>query len=180
MFERLVGKRVPLFEINATLANRSISKISLQQYSNDGKWIILIFYPMDFTSICSSEITTISDHYEEIEELNAVVLGISVDSVNCHAAWMNTSRLENGIGDIAFALGSDMNHRICKQFGVLDEEKGLAMRGTFIVSPDGILMYENVFVENIGRDVDELLRVLQALQMGGLCPANWRPGMPVL
>lgn len=180
MFERLLGKKIPLFEMNAALANRSSSKVSLQQYLNEGKWVILIFYPMDFTPVCSSEITVISDHYDEFKDLNTKVLGISTDTVNCHLAWMKTERFDNGVGQIAFPLGADPNHRVCKLFGVLDEENGTAMRSTFIISPEGLLMYENVFAENIGRDVDELLRVLQALQMGGLCPANWKPGMPVL
>lgn len=180
MFERLLGKKIPLFEMNAALANRSSSKVSLQQYLNEGKWVILIFYPMDFTPVCSSEITVISDHYDEFKDLNTKVLGISTDTVNCHLAWMKTERFDNGVGHIAFPLGADPNHRVCKLFGVLDEENGTAMRSTFIISPEGLLMYENVFAENIGRDVDELLRVLQALQMGGLCPANWKPGMPVL
>lgn len=180
MYERLLGKKIPIFELNAALPDRSISKVSLQQYLNAGKWTVLIFYPKDFTPVCSSEITIISDYYEEFEELNAAVIAISTDSVNCHVAWMKSDRFDNGVGEIAFPLGSDANHRVSKQFSVLDEEKGTALRSTFIISPEGILVYENVFVDNIGRDVDELLRILQALQTGGLCPANWKPGMPVL
>lgn len=180
MFERLLGKQVPHFEMDAALPNKTINQVSLQQFINEGRWIILLFYPMDFTKVCSSEITMISDHYDEFEELNTAVIGISTDTVNSHLAWMNTSRFENGIGPINYPIASDANHRVSKQFSVLDEETGLAMRSTFIISPEGVLLYENVFMDNVGRDVEELLRVIQALQTGGLCPANWRPGMPVL
>ena len=99
-----------------------------------------------------------------------------MDSIPTHQAWIKTPRHENGVGELAFPLASDLSHEISEKYGVLVKEEGVALRGLFIISPEGELQYMTVFHNNIGRDVDETLRVLQALQTGGLCPANWRPG----
>ena len=176
MIERMVGKKAPCFEMNALLADKSFGQVSLKENVEREKWTVLLFYPMDFTMVCPTEITAVSDRYGEFQELNTEVIGISTDSIYAHLAWVNTERHKNGVGKLNFALASDSNHRVCKQYGVLIEEKGIALRGLFIISPTGELRYQTVFDNNIGRDVDELLRVLQALQTGGLCPANWRPG----
>ena len=176
MIERMVGKKAPHFEMNALLADKSFGQVSLKENMEREKWTVLLFYPMDFTIVCPTEITAVSDRYDEFKDLDTEVIGISTDSVYAHLAWVNTERFKNGVGKLNFALASDRNHRVCKQYGVLVEEEGVALRGLFIISPTGELRYQTVFDNNIGRDVDELLRVLQALQTGGLCPANWRPG----
>lgn len=174
--ERLVGKQAPDFELYAVLANKTFGKIALQDYLDDGKWTILFFYPMDFTLVCPTELTAVSDRYDEFEELDACVLGISTDTVYTHLAWINTDRLHNGVGPLRFPLAADKNMQVSRSYGVLIEEEGIALRGLVIINPEREVQYQTVFHNNIGRDVDEILRVLQALQSGGLCPANWRPG----
>ena len=149
---------------------------------NEGKWTVLFFYPMDFTFVCPTEITVLSDRYDEFEELNAVVISVSTDSIYTHLAWINTERTKNGIGQLNYPLASDHNHVVSRKFGVLIEEEGVALRGLFIISPkDGEIQYQVIHHNNIGRDVDEVLRVLQALQNGRVMPAvNWRPGQSTL
>ena len=176
MIERKVGKKAPHFKMNALLADKSFGQVTLKENMEKGKWTVLLFYPMDFTTVCPTEITAVSDRYDEFKELDTEVIGISTDSVYAHLAWVNTERFQNGVGKLNFALASDKNHRVCKQYGVLIEEEGIALHGLFIISPTGELRYQTVFDYNVGHDVDELLRVLNALQTGGLCPANWRPG----
>jgi peroxiredoxin (alkyl hydroperoxide reductase subunit C) len=121
-------------------------------------------------------VTAISDRIEEFADLNAEVLGVSHDSVFVHRAWINTPREKNGVGKVAFPLGSDPTGRVSRDYGVLLEEEGLSLRGLFIVDPRGVLQYEVVHNLNIGRSVDETLRELEALQSGNLCPADWKPG----
>lgn len=180
MAERLVGKQAPLFELDAVMPDKTFGKVSLESIMNKGKWTILFFYPMDFTFICPTEITAISDRYDEFEELDAEVIGVSTDSIYAHLAWMNTPRTKNGIGPLNYPLASDHNHAVSKEYGVLIEEEGVALRGLFIINPLGEIQYQVVHHNNVGRDVDEVLRVLQALQTGGLCPANWHPGQSTL
>ncbi len=154
------------------------SKVSLSDYT--GKWLVLFFYPLDFTFVCPTEITALSDRYEEFEEIGAEVLGVSTDSVFSHMAWMNTSREEHGIGEIKYPLGSDITKDVSRDYGVLIESEGIALRGLFIIDPSGTLQYAVVNSLNIGRSTDETLRVLQALQTGGLCPSDWKPGKAML
>lgn len=180
MAERLVGKQAPLFELDAVMPDKTFGKVSLEKIINEGKWTVLFFYPMDFTFVCPTEITAISDRYDEFQELEAEVIGVSTDSIYTHLAWINTERTKNGIGTLKYPLASDHTHAVAKVYGVLIEEAGVALRGLFIINPLGQIQYEVVHHNNVGRDVDEVLRVLQALQTGGLCPANWRPGESTL
>jgi peroxiredoxin 2/4 len=180
MPERMVGKQAPRFEMDAVLPNKEFGKVSLEENMKNDKWTVLFFYPMDFTFVCPTEITALSDRYEEFDDLDAVVIGASTDTIHTHLAWIKTDRKENGLGDLNYALAADTNHVIARDYGVLIEEEGIALRGLFIISPEGELMYSVVNHNNIGRDVDETLRVLQALQTGGLCPANWKPGQATL
>lgn len=172
----MVGKQAPRFEMDAVLPNKEFGKVSLEENMKNDKWTILLFYPMDFTFVCPTEITAISDRYDEFEELDAVVIGVSTDSIYSHLKWINTDRKDHGVDQIKFPLAADTNHSVSREYGVLIEEEGIALRGLFIISPEGEIMYQVVNHINIGRDVDETLRVLQALQTGGLCPANWKPG----
>jgi peroxiredoxin (alkyl hydroperoxide reductase subunit C) len=152
--------------------------VSLSDYK--GKWLVLFFYPLDFTFVCPTEITALSDRLDEFKELNAEVLGVSTDSVYSHRAWIKTPREENGIAGLKYPLAADMLHTVSRDYGVLVEDQGIALRGLFIIDPEGILKYSVINSLNIGRSVDETLRVLEALQTGGLCPADWKPGKPLL
>jgi len=125
-------------------------------------------------------VTAFSDRYKEFADLDAEVLGVSTDTVFVHKAWINTPRDKNGVGDLNFPLASDTTHKTARDYGVLVESEGLATRGLFIVDPNGVLQYAVIHNLNVGRSVDETLRVLEALQTGGLCPANWRPGQKLL
>jgi alkyl hydroperoxide reductase subunit AhpC len=177
-----VGQPAPAFTLpstkGATSARDLGKEISLSDYT--GKWLIFFFYPLDFTFVCPTEITALSDRYEEIKDLDAEVLGASTDSVHSHFAWLNTPREKNGIAGTAYPLVADFTKEVSRAYGVLDEATGAAQRGLFIVDPDGILRYAVVTNDNVGRSVEETLRVLQALQTGGLCPAEWTPGKELL
>ncbi|WP_445487610.1 peroxiredoxin [Niallia sp. 03133] len=180
MAERMVGKPAPKFEMEAVLPNKEFGKVSLEENMKNGKWTVLFFYPMDFTFVCPTEIIALSDRYEEFSDLDTEVIGVSTDTIHTHLAWIKTDRKDNGLGDLNYPLAADTNHQIARDYGVLIEEEGIALRGLFIISPEGELMYQVVFDNNIGRDADETLRVLQALQTGGLCPMNWKPGQKTL
>jgi peroxiredoxin (alkyl hydroperoxide reductase subunit C) len=172
---RLVGKPAPDFKM---LTTQNIEKLnstaSLADYR--GKWLILFFYPLDFTFVCPTEITAFADRYQEFADLDCEILGVSTDSVYSHRAWIRTPRAENGLGELPFPLAADMTMEVSRNYGVLLEDEGIALRGLFIIDPEGVVKYQVVHDNNIGRNVDETLRVLEALQSGGLCPANWKPG----
>jgi peroxiredoxin 2/4 len=125
-------------------------------------------------------VTAFSDRIKEFADLNAEVLGVSLDTVFVHKAWIQTPRDKNGVGEIKYPLGSDSTQQAARDYGVLIEAEGLAARGLFIIDPNGMLQYQVVHSLNIGRSVDEVLRVLEALQAGGLCPSDWRPGQKLL
>lgn len=180
MMQRMVGKQAPNFELYAVKPKKEIEKISLEEYKKEERWVILFFYPLDFSPICSTEMIAISERYAEFEELDSIVVGVSTDSIYAHEVWINTPRTENGIGKVAFPLGADTNHAVSKQYGVLIEEAGVALRGVFIIHPNGQVQHQAIFHQNVGRDVDEILRVLQALQSGEKCPANWKPSEEIL
>ncbi|WP_243293044.1 peroxiredoxin [Bacillus sp. FJAT-47783] len=180
MAERMVAKQAPRFEMDAVLPNKEFGKVSLEEIMKQGKWTVLFFYPMDFTFVCPTEIIALSDRYDEFEDLDAEIVGVSTDTIHTHLAWINTDRNENGLGQLKYPLAADTNHVVSRDYGVLIEEEGIALRGLFIINPEGELMYQVVHHNNIGREVDEVLRVLQALQTGGLCPANWKPGQATL
>jgi alkyl hydroperoxide reductase subunit AhpC len=175
MAERLVGKPAPDFTMETVLGDGSdFSKVSLSDYR--GKWLVLFFYPLDFTFVCPTEITALSEAASEFKALDAEILGVSVDSIHSHKAWINTPRDANGLGQINFPLASDLTKTVAQDYGVLIEEAGVALRGLYIIDPEGELKYQVVNHNDIGRSVEETLRVLQALQSGGLCAMNWKPG----
>jgi len=153
-------------------------RVKLSDYR--GRWLVFFWYPLDFTFVCPTEITALSDRVEELRELGAEVLGASTDSIHSHKAWVETPREKNGIAGLQYPIASDMTHQVARDYGVLIEQEGVALRGLFIIDPDGVLQYATVHALNVGRSVDETLRVLQALQTGGLCPADWRPGQKTL
>ncbi len=174
-----VGKPAPDFRMKSTLNLEKLDReVSLADYA--GRWLVLFFYPLDFTFVCPTEITGLSDRIGDFRKLGASVLGVSTDSVFSHRAWINTPRAANGLGAIEYPLASDTSLKTARDYGVLVEEDGIAMRGLFIVDPEGVLRYSVVTDMNVGRSVDETLRVLQALQVGGLCPADWKPGQKLI
>lgn len=175
MAERLVGRPAPDFTLETAYGDgKDFGKVSLSDYR--GKWLILYFYPLDFTFVCPTEITALSEAHEVFKSLNAEVLGVSVDSKHSHRAWINTPKNDNGLGQLNHPLGADITKQVARDYGVLIEEEGIALRGLFIIDPDGELKYQVVNHNDVGRSVDETLRVLQALQSGGLCPMNWKAG----
>ncbi|WP_425447538.1 peroxiredoxin [Dethiothermospora halolimnae] len=172
--ERLVGKKAPDFKMATVLGNgEDFGNVSLEDYK--GKWLVMFFYPLDFTFVCPTEITAYSDRYEDFQKAGAEVLGISVDSEHSHKAWIN-----GDLGKLNFPLASDMTKSVARDYGVLLEEDGVALRGLFIIDPEGNVKYSVIHDLNVGRSVDETLRVLKALQTGGLCPVNWNEGEELL
>lgn len=180
MAERMVGKEAPRFEMDAVAPSKEFKKVSLEENMKNGKWTILFFYPMDFSFVCPTEIIAFSERYGEFKDLDAKIIGVSTDTIHTHLAWMNSDRKNNGIGTLNYSLAADTNHTVSREYGVLIEEEGVALRGLFIINPEGELMHQAVFDNNIGRDVEDTLRILQALQTGGLCPVNWKPGQKTL
>lgn len=177
-----VGKAAPDFKLpstkGATGAKDLGKEIALSDYR--GKWLVFFFYPLDFTFVCPTEITALSDRYDEFREFDTEILGCSTDSVHSHWAWLNAPREKNGIAGTKYPLVSDFTKETARSYGVLDEKSGAAQRGLFIIDPEGILKYTVVTDDYVGRSVAETLRVLQALQTGGLCPAEWKPGAKLL
>lgn len=178
MAERMVGLPAPKFEMEAYMSNGEFGKVFLDDYK--GKWLVLFFYPLDFTFVCPTEITALSQAYDQFKALDCEIVGASTDSKFSHKAWVNMPVDQGGLGHIHFPLGQDITHEVSRNYGVLIEEAGVALRGLFIIDPEGVLKYSVVNHNDIGRSVEETLRVLQALQTGGLCPANWKPGQKTL
>ena len=173
----LVGNPAPDFTAEA-VHDQEFVDVKLSDYR--GKYVVLFFYPLDFTFVCPTEITAFSDRYEEFAELNTEILGCSVDSHFSHLAWIQTDRNAGGLGDIEYPLVSDLKREISKAYDVLSEE-GVALRGLFIIDKEGIIQHSTVNNLAFGRSVDETLRVLQALQYvqenpDEVCPAGWKPG----
>ena len=154
----------------------TIQDLSLKNYR--GKWVILLFYPMDFTFVCPTELIELHDHASIFAELHTVVLGISVDSVYAHDAWSRQSRKEGGIGKVAYPLVSDIKKTISKTYQVLIEDEGIALRGTFLIDPKGVLRQMSINDLPVGRNVDEFVRMIKAFQFvdthGTVCPSRWK------
>ena len=172
-----VGQKAPEFKADAALGNDEFKTISLADYK--GKWLVLFFYPLDFTFVCPTEINAFSDEIDKFKKVGAEVLGVSVDSKFSHNAWAKTPRKEGGIQGLKYPLLADINKQIANDYGVL-LPGGIALRGLFVIDPDGVLQYQTVNFLNFGRSTEETLRVIQAMQMaktsGEVCPANWKPG----
>ncbi len=165
--ERLVERKAPYFIIEAVSGDsETFLEISLDDYK--GKWLVLFFYPLDFTFVCPTEITAFSEKIEAFKALNCEILGISTDSIYSHQAW-----IRNGLGKINFPLGSDKTQKLSDAFGVLLEDEGITLRGAFIINPEQTVKHSVIHDNNIGRNIDEILRVLTALQSNSLCASNW-------
>jgi alkyl hydroperoxide reductase subunit AhpC len=173
----LVQQPAPDFKAQAVLSDGSFKQISLSDYKD--KYVLLFFYPLDFTFVCPTEIIAFSDRAGEFEKLGVQILGCSVDSHYTHLAWRNTPRTQGGLGQIDYPLVADLNKEIARSYGVL-LPGGIALRGLFLIDKAGVVRHQLVNDLPIGRSVDEALRVVKALQFfeanGEVCPADWKEG----
>ncbi|TAN59572.1 peroxiredoxin [bacterium] len=178
MTQAIVQKSAPDFTAQAVLKDGSLKEIKLSDYK--GKYVVLFFYPLDFTFVCPTEIIAFSDRISEFEKIGAAVIGVSVDSHFSHIAWRNSPRKDGGIGEVQYPLVSDLDKSISRSYGVLIEKPGIALRGLFIIDKAGTLRHVTINDLPLGRSVDEVLRVLDAIQFneknGEVCPANWKKG----
>jgi alkyl hydroperoxide reductase subunit AhpC len=172
-----VTKPAPDFEAEAVV-NGEFKQIKLSDFR--GKYVVLFFYPLDFTFVCPTELVAFSDEFEEFRTRGAEVIGVSVDSKFSHLAWVNTPRKQGGLGAIKYPIVADLNKSISRNYGVLLEEAGVALRGLFLIDKGGIIRHALVNDLPLGRSVGEALRTLDALQHfeqnGEVCPANWSKG----
>lgn len=176
-----VGKKAPNFSATAVY-DQEFAPISLNNYL--GQYVILFFYPLDFTFVCPTEITAFSDQCDRFREINAQILGISVDSEYSHLAWIQTDRASGGLGDVKYPLISDLKKNISQAYNVLTDD-GVALRGLFIIDREGIIQHAVINNLAFGRSVDETFRILQAIQHvqsypDEVCPADWQPGEKTL
>ena len=169
----MVGQKAPEFSVDAVVGKGDFKRIALGDFA--GKWVVLFFYPLDFTFVCPTEILEFSKRTEDFKSLNAVVLGASVDSKHSHKAWIT-----GGLGELKFPLLSDMNREVGRRYGALIEDAGFTTRATFIIDPQGTLQYALYHNTAVGRSVGETLRVLDALQTGDNCPVEWKRGQKTL
>ncbi|KAI9207322.1 2-cys peroxiredoxin [Polychytrium aggregatum] len=175
-----VQKPAPKWTAEAVV-NGEFKTLSLDDYK--GKWLVFFFYPLDFTFVCPTEIISYSDRVDEFKKLNAEVVGVSIDSKFSHLAWINQPRKAGGLGEMKIPLVADITKQISHDYGVLldaGDDKGVALRGTFIIDPKGIVRQITINDLGIGRSIDETLRLLEATQFvdehGDVCPANWKRG----
>ncbi len=173
----LVTQQAPDFKAQAVMPDGSFKQVGLADYK--GKYVLLFFWPLDFTFVCPTEIIAFSDRAGEFEKLGVQVLGASIDSHFTHLAWRNTPRNQGGLGDIQYPLIADLNKEIARSYGVL-LPGGIALRGLFLIDKNGVVRHQVVNDLPLGRSVDEALRMVQALQHfetnGEVCPANWKEG----
>jgi peroxiredoxin 2/4 len=182
----LVGKKAPVFTTQAVLANGEIVGDFDFSKTIDGKYAVLFFYPMDFTFVCPSEIISIANRTEKLKALGCEVVGVSVDSHWTHNAWRNTEVNNGGIGKVPFPLAADMTRKISEDYGILDDSEdsyypaGVSMRATFVIDQKGVVRHQVVNDEPLGRNMDDVVRVVEALQFfeenGQVCPAGWNKG----
>ena len=174
----LVTKKAPDFKAQAVMPDGSFKELSLADYRGK-KYVVLFFYPLDFTFVCPTEIIAFSEAASQFEALNTQLLGCSVDSHFTHLAWRSTPRTKGGLGDIQYPLVADLNKRIAADYDVL-LEGGVALRGLFLIDKDGVVRHQVVNDLPLGRNVEEVLRMVKALQFveehGEVCPANWQEG----
>lgn len=171
----MIGKKLPEMTLEA-FQNEEIKNITFSEYK--GKWLILFFYPADFTFVCPTELEDMAEKYDEFQKENCEIVSVSTDTVFVHKAWHDNSP---AIKKIKFPMAADPTGALCKQLGVYIQNEGLALRGSFVIDPDGVLQAYEVHSNDIGRSADELMRKLQAAKFvyehgGEVCPARWKPG----
>lgn len=165
----MIGQPAPQFTATAIVDGGDFKEISLNDYR--GKWLVMFFYPLDFTFVCPTEITQFRDTLGLFKDEGAEIVGVSVDSVHSHKRW-----IKDDLGDLGYPLIGDMTKRLSRDYGVLLEDAGIATRGTFIIDPEGVIQYMGIHNLNVGRDANEILRVLSGLKSGELCAAGWTKG----
>lgn len=165
----LIGTPAPPFLAPCVASDNKISDFNSEDYK--GQWLVLFFYPLDFTLVCPTEITQFRESLYDFSSRDAIVAGISIDSVYAHKKW-----IESELGPLGFALVSDIKKHIARDYDCYLEDAGIATRATYIIDPKGLIQYASIHNTNVGRDVSEILRVLDALQTGGMCAAGWKKG----
>ena len=180
----LVGRQAPDFTLPAVLGDGSIKEKFHLSTAIRGRYALLFFYPLDFSFVCPSELIALDHRLAEFKKRHVEVIAISVDSHFTHTAWRNTPVEEGGIGSIGFPLVADMAHSVCRAYDVEAGDHTAALRATFLVGTAGVVRYQAVNDAPLGRNIDEILRVVDALQYcdehGELCPAGWRSGDPAI
>ena len=178
----LVGKAAPDFSAVAVMGNNEINEtFNLKKYIN-GKYAVIFFYPLDFTFVCPSELIAFNHRLDEFKKRNVEVIGVSIDSQFTHLAWKNTPVEKGGIGQVQYPLVADIKHEICRAYDVEFDAAGVAFRGSFLIDRAGTVRHQVVNDLPLGRDIDEMLRMVDALQFteehGEVCPAGWSKGKP--
>ncbi|XP_029885477.1 thioredoxin-dependent peroxide reductase, mitochondrial isoform X1 [Aquila chrysaetos chrysaetos] len=180
-FAPAVTQHAPFFKGTAVV-NGEFKELSLDDFK--GKYLVLFFYPLDFTFVCPTEIVAFSNKANEFHDVNCDVVAVSVDSHFCHLAWINTPRKSGGLGKMNIPVLSDLTKQISRDYGVLLEGPGIALRGLFIIDPNGIIKHLSINDLPVGRSVEETLRLVKAFQYvethGEVCPANWTPDSPTI
>ena len=175
----LVGKKAPDFTANAVMGDNEIKEITLSKVIK-GKYAVLFFYPLDFTFVCPSELLAFDHRLAEFTKRGVEVIGVSIDSQFTHLAWKNTAIDNGGIGQVKYPLVADVKHEICRAYDVEFEAAGVAFRGSFLIDKAGLVRHQVVNDLPLGRNVDEMLRMVDALQFtekhGEVCPAGWTQG----
>ena len=178
-----VGQRVPDFELETyDPRTRSFGRISLEDTIRDRKWLVLFFYPADFTFVCPTELADLAEHYNELAEMGVEVVSVSTDTKYVHLAWHQSEKL---LENVRFPMGADPTGKVSRMFDVYDEDTGLSLRGTFIINPDGSLVGAEINYYNVGRNAEELVRKMKAnlylmSHPDEACPARWEPGKRTL
>jgi len=176
----LVGREAPDFTAPAVLGNGEIVDSYSFKDAIKGKYAVVFFYPLDFTFVCPSELIAFDHRLEEFKKRNVEVIGVSIDSHFAHNAWRNTDIKEGGIGQVGYTLVADMTHAICKAYDVETPDGAVAFRGSFLIDKQGMVRHQVVNDLPLGRNVDEMLRMVDALQFteehGEVCPAGWNQG----
>lgn len=174
----LVGKQAPDFKAKAVVNGRIVDELALMHYR--GKYVILFFYPLNFTFVCPTELHAFQEKLKEFEKRNAQVIGCSVDSCYSHYAWLNTPKSKGGVQGVEYPLISDLNKNISKDYDVLIPHEGIAYRGLFLIDREGLVRHQVINDLPLGRSVEETIRILDALiyfeTHGEVCPANWQQG----
>lgn len=179
----LIGKKAPIFNAKSVNGKNEIIDFSLENVLNKSstKGVLLFFYPLNFTFVCPTELVKLNEYLEEFDKRGIVVCAISVDSQYSHLAWKQKDVCDGGIGDVNFEMISDLNKSISSSYGVLSEG-GVAYRGTFFIDEDGIIRHASLNDLMIGRNIDEILRIIDAYKFyqknGDVCPVNWKLGEP--
>ncbi len=178
-----VGQKVPNFEMEVyDPKTLGFGKVSLEDLLRERKWVVLFFYPADFTFVCPTELADLAEHYEELQRMGVEVISVSTDTKYTHLAWQRTEKL---LENVKYLMGADPTGKVSRLFGVYDDNTGLALRGTFIINPDGILVSSEVNFYNVGRNAEELVRKMKAnayliSHPDEACPARWKEGEKTL